>query len=50
MSFLSEYYNNPIKKIHNNPILVINYSGIKPEDINNYIELLCNCIDNKVDK
>ena len=50
VSFLSEYYNNPIKKIHNNPILVINYSGIKPEDINNYIELLCNCIDNKVDK
>lgn len=44
IAFLSEYYYTPRTNKHTNPTLVINYSGIQPENIEAYIKLLCQCI------
>ena len=41
LSFLSEFYQNPSKQ--NQHILVVNYSGIKPEEIEQAVEQLAGC-------
>ena len=43
LSFISEFYNITSNNEYKNPTLVINYSGIKPELVKPYIELLCKC-------
>ena len=44
IAFLSEYYYTPITNKHTPPTLVINYSGIQPENLDSYIQFLCQCI------
>ena len=44
LAFMSEFYNTNKLKKQVNPTLVINYSGIKPNLVKPYIELLCQCI------
>lgn len=44
LAFMSEFYNTTNNEKHLHPTLVINYSGIKPELVKSYINLLCNCI------
>ena len=43
LSFISEFYNITSNNEYENPTLVINYSGIKPELVKPYIDLLCKC-------
>ena len=44
LAFMSEFYNTSNNEKHMYPTLVINYSGIKPDLIKSYINLLCKCI------
>ena len=44
LAFMSQFYHTPKNEKHLHPTLVINYSGIKPELVKSYINLLCNCI------